>query len=221
MSQDETARLQESWIRNAAGWTAAVREGRIESRRLVTDAAILAAIRRHRPASLLDLGCGEGWLCRAATAEGIEAVGIDASAPLIEAAHAAGGATYHRLGYDELDPATLGRHDLLVCNFALLDDRLPALLQRLQALRTAAGRLLIQTLHPGSAEGEGWREERFEAFGGGFPAAMPWYFRSRAAWLATLRAAGWGDIVVTEPLHPHTGAPASLLLDAGPMEIPA
>jgi len=221
MADDKATRLQQSWIHNAAGWTAAVREGRIESRRLVTDAAILAAIRRRRPARLLDLGCGEGWLCRAAAAEGIEATGIDASAPLIEAARAAGGATYHRLSYDELDPATLGRHDLLVCNFALLDDRLPALLRRLQALRTADGRLLIQTLHPGDAAGEGWREERFEAFGGGFPAAMPWYFRSRDAWLAALHEAGWGDIVIAEPLHPHSGVPASLLLDAGPAELPA
>ncbi|HEY0915960.1 MAG TPA: class I SAM-dependent methyltransferase [Solimonas sp.] len=221
MPDDRATRLKDSWIHNAAGWTAAVREGRIESRRLVTDAAILAAIRRHRPARLLDLGCGEGWLCRAATAEGIEATGIDASAPLIQAAQAAAGAQYHVMSYDQLDPAVLGRHDLLVCNFALLDDRLPALLQRLQALRTPSGRLLIQTLHPGDAAGQGWREERFEAFGGGFPAAMPWYFRSRDAWLSALRDAGWGDIVITEPIHPHTGARASLLLDAGPTETPA
>lgn len=218
MSQDPTAKLQDSWIHNAAGWTAAVREGRIESRRLATDAAILAAIRRHRPARLLDLGCGEGWLCRAVAAEGIEATGIDASAPLIEAARAAGGARYEIMSYEQLDPARLGRHDLLVCNFALLDDRLPALLRSLQDLRTPTGRLLIQTLHPGDTEGEGWREERFEAFGSGFPAAMPWYFRSRAAWLAALRKSGWGDIVTHEPIHPHTGAPASLLLDAGPTE---
>ncbi len=221
MPDDRTTRLQDSWIHNAAGWTTAVREGRIESRRLVTDAAILGAIRRHRPARLLDLGCGEGWLCRAVAAEGIEATGIDASAPLIAAAQAAGGARYHVLSYDQLDPAALGRHDLLVCNFALLDDRLPALLRHLHALRAPQGRLLIQTLHPGDTPGEGWREERFEAFGGGFPAAMPWYFRSREAWLAALRDNGWDDIVITETTHPHTGTPASLLLDAGPTETPA
>lgn len=215
MPDERSARLQQSWIDNAAGWTAAVREGRIESRRLVTDAAILDAIRRHRPARLLDIGCGEGWLCRAAATEGIVATGIDASAPLIEAARAAGGARYERMGYDELDPALLGRHDLLVCNFALLDDRLPQLLRRLQVLCEPGGRLLIQTLHPGDAEAEGWREERFEAFGSGFPAAMPWYFRSRAGWLAALREAGWDDIRLAEPRHPHSGAAASLLLDAG------
>ncbi|WP_205527198.1 class I SAM-dependent methyltransferase [Solimonas sp. K1W22B-7] len=218
---DHQLRLQDSWTRNAGGWIEAVREGRIESRRLVTDAAILAAIRARQPARLLDIGCGEGWLCRTLAQEGVEAVGVDASAPLVDAARAAGGGRYELMDYEDLGKdavATLGRFDLLVCNFALLDDRLVPLLLRLHELRKADGRLLIQTLHPGTEPGEGWREERFEGFGSGFPATMPWYFRSMEAWREALRAGGWGDIVISEPRHPRSGAAASLLIDAAALE---
>ncbi len=67
-----------AWLCNAASWEAAVRERRIESRHLVTDQAIVAAVKDLAPRRELDLGCGEGWLARALTAEGIAVTGVDA-----------------------------------------------------------------------------------------------------------------------------------------------
>jgi hypothetical protein len=52
--------IQTSWAHNADAWTAAVRDGRIESRRAGTDAAILAACERAGLGRVLDVGCGEG-----------------------------------------------------------------------------------------------------------------------------------------------------------------
>ena len=51
-----------SWVVNASTWTRAVRRGEILSRVRVTNGAILEAITDCAPATLLDLGCGEGWL---------------------------------------------------------------------------------------------------------------------------------------------------------------
>ncbi|MEE1922969.1 hypothetical protein V0R50_11920 [Pseudomonas sp. 148P] len=53
MTDDDCEKLiLSSWQTNAEPWIAAVREARIESRRLVTDRAMLAAIEARRPRSV-------------------------------------------------------------------------------------------------------------------------------------------------------------------------
>ncbi|HEY1077836.1 MAG TPA: methyltransferase domain-containing protein [Fontimonas sp.] len=221
IDDDPLERLASSWDCNAAAWTEAVRSGRIESRRLATDNAIVQAALAHRPQRVLDIGCGEGWLCRTLTAAGIEAIGLDASAPLIDAACAAGGASYHRMSYDELraNGDRLGGFDVLICNFALLEASLDGLLAALHSRLRPRGVLLIQTVHPWSARGDaayrdGWRTETFAGFGSGFSAPMPWYYRTLESWLSTLDATGWQVTSLAEPAHPQTGLPASLLIGA-------
>lgn len=215
-------RLIRSWTGNAAAWTAAVRDGRIESRRLATDAAILDALRALRPARVLDVGCGEGWLCRALAAHGIEAVGMDVSAPLVDAARAAGSGRFEVLPYAGLADAArrLGTFDALACNFALLEEDIVPMLRDLHALLAPGGHIVIQTVHPWTAcgdeaYGDGWRLEDFAAFGDqAFPEPMPWYFRTLATWLANLDDAGYRVDRLREPAHPGTARPLSLLLEA-------
>jgi 2-polyprenyl-3-methyl-5-hydroxy-6-metoxy-1,4-benzoquinol methylase len=223
------AALQASWEANAAAWTAAVRGGEIPSRRAGTDAAILRACARHRPRSVLDVGCGEGWLTHALAADAREVVGIDASPTLVAHARAArdpgdgpaSGVRFEVLDYETVthDPMRVpGPWDVIVCNFALLDDPVAPLLAALGARLAPAGRLLIQTVHPWVAAGEGpyvsgWREETFAGFGRAFPARMPWYFRTLGAWLTALGEAGLVLTALEEPSHPATGRPLSLLLE--------
>jgi 2-polyprenyl-3-methyl-5-hydroxy-6-metoxy-1,4-benzoquinol methylase len=225
MQHDHREQLALSWQANADAWTAAVRERRIESRRLVTDAAILQAVLALSPARVLDVGCGEGWLCRGLAERGIEAVGVDASAPLIEVARAADNtlARYRVCGYAELagQAAQLGRFDVLVCNFALLEEPLAPTLDALHGVLAADGRLLIQTLHPWRAchdagYRDGWRVESFAGFGAGFAQPMPWFFRTLESWLSLLNATGWRLQWLQEPLHPESEQPVSLLLLLGP-----
>lgn len=221
MQRDHREQLSLSWQANADAWTAAVRERRIESRHLVTDAAIVQAILALAPTRVLDLGCGEGWLCRGLAGHGIEAVGVDASAPLIAVARKAGcpRAQYRVCGYAELESqaAQLGRFDLLVCNFALLEDPLAPTLSALHGLLAAGGHLLVQTLHPWRACNDasyrdGWRVERFAGFGEGFAEPMPWFFRTLESWLALFTETGWRLQWLQEPLHPESEQPVSLLM---------
>jgi hypothetical protein len=59
------AMITDSWTNNTDPWTVAVRSGEIESRRLVTNQAIIDAVRSRSPRTGIDIGCGEGWLVRA------------------------------------------------------------------------------------------------------------------------------------------------------------
>lgn len=227
---DEEARLEASWSENAAAWTEAVRRGLIESRRVVTDRAVLMAVAEaaaaamedpgdRRPARVLDVGCGEGWLARRLAAEGHEVVGFDGSAELVERAREMGGGTFLELSYERFTaaPATAGSgFDVAVCNFSLLGESLTGLLAALGAVVTSAGRLVIQTVNPATAdEGpDGWREERFEPLQPLGFAPMPWYHRSVSSWRAELELSGWAVADLAEPADPRSGAPASLVVTA-------
>lgn len=215
-------RLLASWQSNAAAWTEVVRSGQIESRHLVTDQAIVAAVLACQPRTVLDLGCGEGWLSRRLS-EHCEVVGVDGSASLIEAARQAQTASpfelsYQVLSYAELaqNPLAAGRDfDLIVANFALLDQELEALFCALHQLSTSQSIFLIQTLHPDTISApEGWQSENFSGFGSASWTPMPWYFRPLQAWQALLTRSGWQVLAIEEPRHPQSAKPLSLLLKA-------
>ena len=216
---DEAERLLASWHANAAAWAEAVRSGAIESRRLATDAAILGAVQRRWPQKVLDLGCGEGWLVRALAEQGLAAIGVDGSGPLVEAASRAGG-RFLRLGYAELvaEPERCGAgFDLVVANFALFEEKTLPLLAALRRIMTADGWLLVQTLHPlaaGPPYEDGWRTEDFCGFGSGAWTPMPWYFRTLGSWVGVLQEGGFALEALREPAHPQERRPLSLLLEA-------
>lgn len=217
------AELRESWDINAAAWVNAVRGGAIGSRKLGTDAAIVEAIRALAPARLLDVGCGEGWLARTLAQYGVRVTGIDGSAQLIVEANSLGGGDFHHVTYEQLerDPDIVpGPFDCAVFNFALLSEDVRGLLTAVRDRLQPFGHIVIQTVHPLTARddapyADGWRREDFQSFGGEFRAAMPWYYRTFGSWIGELYAAGFTLVDCSEPLHPETNLPLSLLLTAG------
>jgi 2-polyprenyl-3-methyl-5-hydroxy-6-metoxy-1,4-benzoquinol methylase len=225
---DPTARQRASWGTNASAWTRALRGGSMEVRERLTNAAVLDAVRRIDPATVLDVGCGEGWLVHALAAEGRDAVGVDASEELVTAAREGPG-RFERGSYLDLierDDWLAGPFDVAVCNFSLLDPDVTSLFVALRdRLAPSGGRLVVQTLHPFSVVGEGsyrdeWREERFEALGSGFE-PMPWFSRTLASWSAAMREAGFMWERVEEPTLPGAVRPSSLVITARPLATPS
>lgn len=214
-------RIVESWHRNAAPWTAAVRERRIESRRLVTDAAVVEAVMSTVPRTVLDIGCGEGWLARALAARGVAVTGVDVVPELVAQARTSGGGDFRTMSYEQLAAGALSmRVDTAVCNFSLIGkESVEALFAALPALLHPGGAAVVQTLHPLAACGDapyadGWRDGSWAGFDGGFRDAAPWYFRTLESWEALFRRQGFDALLRREPLHPATGRPASVIFIA-------
>ncbi|WP_416772980.1 class I SAM-dependent methyltransferase [Pseudomonas sp. RHF3.3-3] len=219
MHDDPSKALIDSWTGNARAWATAIREGQIRSRQEVTNAAIINAVRPCLPGRVLDVGCGEGWLCRALAEHGGQLIGVDVSPPLLELATQAGAGDFHCLSYAQIiaEPQRLGTDfDVIVCNFSLLDEQTAELLAALARTARPDAHLIIQTLHPLCAEppyADGWRMEHFTAMGPGDWQPMPWFYRTLSSWLATL-APAWRLESIEEPRLPEAPLPASLIIKA-------
>ncbi|WP_193166266.1 class I SAM-dependent methyltransferase [Microbulbifer hainanensis] len=220
-SEFSDKKILHSWRKNAAPWIRAIDGTTIASRKLVTDAAIVAAVTALKPASVLDIGCGEGWLARKLTSHEIDVCGIDAVAELVAAARRQSGPReiYRQLSYAELSGGALPlRFDVLVCNFSLLGrESVNALFAATRGLLNPGGHLVVQTLHPLETCGEatyrdGWRAGSWAGFSEDFSDPAPWYFRTVGSWVTLLTENGMQLAALREPLHPETGRPASLIL---------
>lgn len=216
------SRIVDSWNTNAAAWTSAVREERIESRNLVTNAAIIDAVMSTRPKTVLDIGCGEGWLARELSARGIAVTGVDVVPSLIDSARVKGGGDFRVASYEEIAAGNLNlRVDAAVANFSLIGkDAVDALLMSMPQLLSPGGSVVIQTLHPVVTCADlpyidGWREGSWAGFSDDFTDPAPWYFRTLETWTKLIASTGLRLTEIREPVHPATGKPASLIMIAG------
>lgn len=210
-----------SWQKNVQPWIAAVGNGEIESRLLVTNHAIIDAIRTRAPSTLLDIGCGEGWLVRDMANRGIDALGIDVVPEFITFAQQAGAGRFRAMAYADISAKTLQEQfDVVVCNFSLLGHAsVEQLFRQVPTLLSAGGAFIIQTLHPLAACGDapytdGWRAGSWAGFSDNFTDPAPWYFRTLESWSALFVENGFTLRDIVAPVNPKTHLPASVVFIA-------
>lgn len=213
------AHILETWHQNAGEWIKVIAEEGIESRKMVTNAAVLNVIKSLRPRKVWDIGCGEGWLCHRLEGMGIACMGTDAIPALIEAAGKNGNSYFEVLPYGAITEEKVKEFDVdnFIFNFSLFENETVA--QLLKILATSSNpdaNLVVQTLHPFAACGDGvyqsgWREGSWTGIGAGFVNPAPWYFRTMGDWITLFQEAGFPFIQITEPLHPDTGKPLSAI----------
>jgi 2-polyprenyl-3-methyl-5-hydroxy-6-metoxy-1,4-benzoquinol methylase len=223
MSSDQPsdASIVNSWRKNASPWTDAVRGNQIESRTLVTNQAIVEAVLSRAPRTVLDIGCGEGWLVRSLAEHGVRATGVDVVPELIEQATRAGGGEFRVASYEQIAAGELQiKVDVVVANFSLIGkESVEGVVRQAHQLLTDGGALVIQTLHPviagaGLPYEDGWRSGSWAGFSDQFSDPAPWYFRTLESWKSLLRDAGFRAVEMREPIHPGTGQPASVIFIA-------
>lgn len=218
-AQTQEQSILRSWNVNAAPWTHAVREERIDSRTHVTNRAIIEPLLALSVRRVLDIGCGEGWLARALGREGIAVTGVDATPPLIAEARRLGGGFFAVRSYEDLAAGRFEQRDFdaAVCNFSLLgEDSVERLCHALHRYLASSGYLVIQTLHPLASCGtnpyrDGWRAGSWSGFGAEFTDAPPWYFRTLSSWLTLLRRSGYELLDCLEPTAFGAPAPSSII----------
>ncbi|MDH5545485.1 MAG: class I SAM-dependent methyltransferase [Gammaproteobacteria bacterium] len=218
MKNDPELKIVESWKRNASPWIRAVRENEIDSRILVTNKAIVDAVLSQSPKKVLDIGCGEGWLVRTLSENGIDVLGVDVVSEFIESAKLYNVGRYQLLGYDQLSSHSLGeKFDVLVCNFSLFGlESVEGIFRSAKNLLQPGGSLTIQTLHPKTilAEKEaveGWAEGSWSGFSSEFCDPAPWYRRSIGNWIELFIAFGFEEPEIIEPVNPKTENFASIV----------
>jgi 2-polyprenyl-3-methyl-5-hydroxy-6-metoxy-1,4-benzoquinol methylase len=208
----------DSWHKNAAPWIIAIQEHQIESRQLVTDRSIVDAVVRQNGKTILDLGCGEGWLTRELSARGMEVLGVDIVPMLIDRAMIMSTDRFKLATYAEIAAGKLAeKFDVVVANFSLFgDESVTDLFRSIPLLLNPQGSLIVQTLHPMIACGDlayldGWRSSDWAGFSDDFTDPAPWYFRTLATWIKLYRTHGLTLTEICEPLHPQTGKPAAVI----------
>jgi hypothetical protein len=146
---------------------------------------------------------------------------VDAVPALVERARHAGGGDFRVASYEAIAAGALELVvDVAVANFALIGrESVDALVRRVPALLAPGGALVVQTLHPLIAVGDGpyrdgWRPGSWAGFGAEFSDPAPWYFRTTESWVRLLAESGLRLRALHEPLHPATHRPASVIFVA-------
>jgi 2-polyprenyl-3-methyl-5-hydroxy-6-metoxy-1,4-benzoquinol methylase len=205
------------WEKNAQPWNQAIQSHLIESRK-TTNPAIISEILKRKPGSVLDLGCGEGWIASQVLPKGIKYTGLDFSPKLVELArksHPTG--SFESVGYEELIRGAWKNQslfDVVVFNFSLFDENITPLLRKIASFLNPAGTIVIQTLNPHVALDpyeDGWRTEDFKTFPVPFKGTMRWYGRTLESWERAFAESGLKILETTEPLSPETRKPISVI----------
>jgi len=147
------------WEQHAGWWQREFTEGADPE----YEEQILPLVGRHVAGAsrILEVGCGEGQVCRRVVAPGVDVVGLDPTASQITAARErAGGPRYGRAWAEQL-PIRSGSFDAVVMCLVLehLDPFEPAITEVARVL-APGGRFLLLLNHPLlQAPGSGWVDD--------------------------------------------------------------
>ncbi|WKN32318.1 class I SAM-dependent methyltransferase [Porifericola rhodea] len=211
--------ILQSWEENARRWNSLIEEDKLESRTLITNKAILHAIRNQRIQKVIDVGCGEGWLVRSLNRLGMQATGIDGSTSLVQLAKAKGG-NFQHLSYQQLisgKQISGAPFELAVFNFSIFDkDGTDNLLNAIKQLLVKGGRIIIQSLHPEAVSKNSsgsWQKDVWQGLPGDFTQPYSWYLRSFNEWNQLFQNCHLQLLSTKEYSHPHTHKPLSVIFE--------
>lgn len=236
---DLTSQILQSWEENASTWIKTIQQERIQSRK-ITNRAVVEAITNHLSGPILDLGCGEGWLCRELNERGFETYGLDANQTLVKAAREfSGSSNFERITYQELidDGAKILQSSQLrilkdksfhgaVFNFSLYEkEGINQLFQAVTKHLTRPHKIVIQTIHPFHLRKKGlsyqsqWIKNSWDGLDSEFKNGHPWYLRTLEGWTHIFHSCQLNLEMIYEPLSKDSTEPLSIIFILKGLEI--
>jgi len=174
------------WETSANAWISAMGDSGDFGRVHVLDGPMMERVRLGRFELALDVGCGEGRFCRMLRTAGIEAVGVEPTTSLREAAEERDKQGRYIDASAESLPFPADSFDLVVSYLTLIDiEGLDQAIGEMVRVLRPGGSLLIANLNSFNTAG-GWKRPEGEKpyF------EMDDYLEERPFWLA------WGDIAI-------------------------
>lgn len=228
---DNEKLILDTWVKNADLWIETIGQFKIPSREF-TNPAIINCIIKHVQKSVLDIGCGEGWLGRSLCKEGFHVFGLDGTPALIDSAIAKSkNNNFAVVTFQEmvnwsnlktqsslLDRIQVGQYKGAILNFCLYEkEGVSELLLALKKLISLNGKIIIQTIHPSSMATLGltyksqWVEDSWKGLSGNFTDGHPWYFRTLDDWMQVFESSDLQVEKIYEPTGSDSNQPVSLI----------
>ncbi|PCH64212.1 MAG: SAM-dependent methyltransferase [SAR86 cluster bacterium] len=219
MTDSKDSAIIASWQKNAEPWQQAIQDKEISSRVLTSNQAIIDAVVSVPGSSVLDIGCGEGWLAQSLNGLGYKVSGFDVVESLVASARKTSTGEFKVLAYEDLRAACFSsKFDIAVCNFSLLGkDSVVNVFAAMASLLNHDGYFIMQTIHPcfsGSSEAyrDGWRQGSWQGFNDAFSDPAPWYFRTLQSWCKIFLKHNLKIMQLIEPLNSQSDKSASLII---------
>ncbi len=154
--------MNDGWDQSAAAWIASMGERGDWGREFVLDAPMMAQALGAKPATALDIGCGEGRFCRMLKAAGVAVIGVDPTAALIEEARRRDPSGDYRIGRAEALDFPGAAFDLAVSYLSLIDiEHADRAIAEMARVLKPGGALLVAHINAftTAAEPKGWRRD--------------------------------------------------------------
>jgi ubiquinone/menaquinone biosynthesis C-methylase UbiE len=113
--------MTNGWEESSNAWIADMGENGDKGRQFILDPALLKLIKSEDYKSALDVGCGEGRMCRLLAKNGIKPIGIDPTLPLIEHARNLDNSNEYIKCFAENLPFEDNKFDLVLSCMSLID----------------------------------------------------------------------------------------------------
>lgn len=146
--------ISRAWNNLADKWSRRYTEYGDMNRRYIIDPTLFRIIGAVNGLSVLDAGCGNGYLCRLLAKKGAKMVGVDISQKFIDIAEQkekekALGIQYYTQTLSNLSMFRNETFDLIVSNLALMDvHNLEKAIEELHRALKKKGRLVFSIMHP-------------------------------------------------------------------------